>query len=246
MVRTVDYESRRRAVLAATINRYIHEAIPVSSEDIAKDFDLSPATIRHIFAELEDADYLTHPYTSGGRVPTKKGYRYYVDFLLSQAEILNEEKDHIVREYKKKVSRIEEALDKTTDILCAITHYAGITSFPEKEEKFLYKGISAILNEPEFHDYRKIRLLIKLIEDKEYLLGVINRDFTDKVKVYIGEELGYPDMDGCALVVSTYRLKNRTSGRVAVLGPMRMEYGRTIPVLGYVSEALSEVMNNII
>lgn len=243
MVRTVDYESRRRAVLAATINRYIHDAQPVASEDIANDFDLSPATIRNIFAELEEANYLTHPYTSGGRVPTNRGYRYYVDFLLSQTELLDEEKEQIVKEYNGRIDRVEEVLDKTSQIISALTHYAGIISLPERQDRFFYKGISLILNQPEFQDYQKIRLLIKVIEDKEHLLNIINKDFTDKVKVYIGEELGCPEMDSCSLVVSSYRLKDKTPGRLAVLGPMRMEYRHTMLVLEYVSEVLTEAMN---
>jgi len=245
MVRTVNYESRRRAVLAATINRYIQDALPVASEDIAGDFDLSPATIRNIFAELEESNYLTHPYTSGGRIPTNKGYRYYVDFLLSQTELLKEEKEQIAREYKRKIDRVEELLDNTTELISAITHYAGITSFPRWHDGFFYKGISLILNQPEFQDYQKIRLLIKIIEDKQYLLNIINRDFTDKVKVYIGDELGCNEMEGCSLVVSTYRLKDKSLGRLAVLGPMRMEYRHTIPALEYISDVLTEVMNSI-
>ena len=84
MVRVVDSEARKRLVLEAAINKYIREAEPIPSEDIASDFDLSSATIRNIFAELEEEGYLRHPYTSGGRIPTDKGYRYYVDFLISQ------------------------------------------------------------------------------------------------------------------------------------------------------------------
>jgi len=246
MVKTVDYESRRRAVLAATINKYIKAAEPVSSEDIAKDFALSPATIRNIFAELEESNYLTHPYTSGGRVPTNKGYRYYVDFLLSQMELMDEEKEHITREYKRKINRLEEILDKTSEILCAVTHYAAITSFPLRQDRFIYRGIGLVLNQPEFQDYQKIRLFIKVIEDGQYLLNIINRDFTDKVKVYIGEELDCPEIASCSLVVSCYRLKDKTLGRLAVLGPMRMEYEHTIPALEYVSQVLTEAVNSII
>lgn len=245
MVRTVDYESRRRAILAATINRYIREAEPVSSEEIAGDFDLSSATVRNIFAELEDANYLTHPYTSGGRIPTNRGYRYYVDSLLSQMELLEEEKERITVEYRKKITRIEDILDKTSELLSSITRYAGITYLPEWQDRFFYKGISLILNQPEFRDYQKIRLLIRFIEEKQYLLNVINRDFTDKVKVYIGEELGCAEMEDCSLVVSSYRLKDKTSGRLAVLGPMRMEYKHTITVLGYTSDLLSEAIDGI-
>ncbi|MDD5166221.1 MAG: hypothetical protein PHQ57_02385, partial [Candidatus Omnitrophica bacterium] len=145
MVRNVDYDSRRRAVLTAAINKYIQGAAPVASDDIAAEFDLSSATIRNIFAELEDAGLLKHPYTSGGRVPTDKGYRYYVDFLLSQVEILDEEKERIIKEYHQEISRLEDALEKTSEIISVITHYAGIVSFLEWHDRFFYNGISRIL-----------------------------------------------------------------------------------------------------
>jgi len=245
MVRNVDYESRRRAILAATINRFIKDALAVSSEDIAREFDLSSATIRNVFADLEETGYLTHPYTSGGRMPTKKGYRYYVDFLISQMELLDEEKAQILNEYRKEIKRLEDALDRTSEIISLVTHYAGIVSVIEWNDKLFYKGISQILNHPEFQDFTKIRILFKLIEERRQLLSIINRDFQDRVKVYIGEELDCPEMQGCSLVVSSYRIKDKPSGRVAVLGPMRMEYRHIIPVLEYISEVLSDVLSAI-
>ncbi len=245
MVRTLDYESRRRAVLTATINRYIKDAQPVSSSDIAGEFDLSSATIRNIFAELEDAGLLMHPYTSGGRIPTDKGYRYYVDFLLSQMDILDEEKERIVKEYHQEIRRLEDALELTSEVISTITHYAGIVSFLEWHDRFFYKGISRILEQPEFQNLEKMRLLIKLIEDKEHLLEIINRDYSGKVKVYIGRELGCPEIENCSLIVSTYQIKNRPSGRLAVLGPVRMEYRHIIPALEFLSETLTEALMRI-
>lgn len=239
MVKTIDYESRRRAVLTATINRYIRKACPISSEDIAREFDLSPATIRNIFAELEDANYLTHPYTSGGRIPTEKGYRYYVDYLIAQRNLLEEEKERIDREYYSQINRVEDLLDKTSEIISNITHNTGIAFSPEWQDKFFYRGISLILNQPEFHDYQKIQHLIRLIEEKQYLIRIMMRDFEEKVKVYIGEELECPEIENCALIVSSWRLKNNASGRIAVLGPMRMEYGHIIPTMEYLSEILN-------
>lgn len=245
MVRTVDYESRRKSVLASTINRYIKDASPVSSEDLAREFDLSPATIRNIFAELEDAGYLTHPYTSGGRMPTHKGYRYYVDFLLSQMRMLENERQRITKEYRTQISKLEDALERTSDLVCEITHYAGIVSFLEWENKLYYKGVSSILNQPEFQNLGSMRALINMIEDKKQLLSIINRDFDEKVKVYIGGEIDCPEIQHCSIVVSSYKCKNRPSGRIAVLGPMRMEYGHIIPSLEYISDMLSEALENL-
>jgi len=245
MVKNVDYRSRRNAVLNTTINRYIEGAAPIASEDIAADFDLSSATIRSIFSELEEAGFLTHPYTSGGRIPTHKGYRYYVDFLVSQMEILKEEKQHIMDEYRDQISRLEDALEKTSELISAITRYTGIVSLLEWQDKFFYRGLSRVLDQPEFRDLGKIRVLVKAIEDKKYLLDIINRDFSGRVKVYIGSELECPGMENCSLVVSGYRHKDRPMGRLAVLGPVRMEYGHIIPTLAYISDTLTEALNNI-
>ncbi|MDD5596174.1 MAG: hypothetical protein PHY94_08050 [Candidatus Omnitrophica bacterium] len=245
MVRNVDHDARKRSVLAATINRYIQQAEPVASEDIAQDFDLSSATIRSIFAELEENGYLAHPYTSGGRIPTSKGYRYYVDFLLSQMELLDNEKEHIVSEYKRELSELGGILEKTSEVISVITHYAGLVSFLEREDRFFYKGISFILEQPEFQDLTKMRLIIKMMEDKKRMLNIINRDFSGKTKIYIGEELDDPEMQGCAVIVSSFMVKNKPSGRLAVLGPKRMEYQHAIPTLEYVSDILSGILEKI-
>ena len=245
MVRSVDYETRRRAVLTSTINKYIHEAMPVASDCIADEFELSSATIRSIFVELEDAGLLKHLYTSGGRIPTDKGYRYYVDFLISQMQLLQEEKERILKKYKKVINRLEDALEETSEVISTITHYAGIVSFLDWHDKFFYRGIGRILEQPEFQNFEKMRLLINIIEEKQNLLEIINRDFDGKVKVYIGCELGCHEMENCSLVVSSYRLKDKPLGRLAVLGPARMEYTHIIPALEYISDVLTDVLGNI-
>lgn len=245
MVRNIDQASRKKSILGATINRYIKNPLPVASEDMRDLFSLSSSTIRNIFAELEEEGLLTHPHTSAGRIPTHKGYRYYVDVLLSQAELLAEEKQSILKEYKKEIRKLDEALEYTSEVIAAITHYTSIVSFLEWEDKLFYNGISFVLEQPEFHDYKRISFLMKMIEEKEGLLNIINRDFSDKVKIYIGEEIGFPEIDNCSLVVATYNVKNRPMGRVAILGPMRMEYEHIIPTLGYVSDLLTEILEKI-
>jgi heat-inducible transcriptional repressor len=76
-------------------------------------------------------------------------------------------------------------------------------------------------------------------------LSIINRDFSGKVKVYIGSELGCCGTEDCSLAVSGYRLKNKKRGSLAVLGPARMEYKHIIPVLEYISEVLSQALDSI-
>jgi len=245
MVRHVDYESRKKSVLGATINYYIRGAIPVASDDIASYFDLSTATIRNIFAELEYSGYLTHPHTSGGRIPTDKGYRYYVDFLLFEMELLAGEKEQISQQFRREIRELDEALEKATDVISSITHCTGIVYFQEWQDKYFYKGVSRVLEQPEFRDFEKMRTLIRLLEEKQNILDVMNRDFSDKVKVYIGQEMGCPEIEHCSLIVSSCRRKNKPSGKLAVLGPARMEYSHVIPTLEYISVVLTDVLDNI-
>jgi len=243
MVRVVDSQLRKRAVLSAAINRYIKDAQPVSSEDLAREFDLSSATIRHIFAELEHEGYLTHPYTSGGRIPTHKGYRYYVDFLVSEMGLLSDEKESIITECHKTINKLEDLLETTSEVTSAITHYTSIVSFLEWQDRFFYRGVSFILDQPEFRDTTRIKLIIKMIEEKRKLLNVINRELKHgKISVYIGDELECSEMKNCALIVSSYNIRNKPIGRIAVLGPARMEYRHAIPVVEYVSEVLTGIL----
>src|SRR5512145_794559 len=81
----MDLNERTKKVLQAVIDSYIQTGSPIGSTLLAKtyNFSLSSATLRNIMAELEELGFLTHPHTSAGRVPTDKGYRYYIDSLIS-------------------------------------------------------------------------------------------------------------------------------------------------------------------
>lgn len=232
-------------VLSASVNAYINTALPVSSESLAREFNLSSATVRSIFAELEEEGYLTHPYTSAGRIPTDKGYRYYVDFLTAQLKPLEKEKKSIIKEIKNKIECLDDLLEKTSEVISTITRYTGIVSLLEWEDKFFYRGLSHILEQPEFQDSERIRLLIKMLEEKKKLIDIINRDFKEPTKIYIGAELGCPEIDICSLVVSRYRRGKKQDGRLAVLGPRRMNYNHIIPTLDFISQVLSETLGQL-
>ena len=76
-------DDRARALLKALIERYIDDGQPVGSRTLSKLFDLSPATIRNVMADLEELGLIHSPHTSAGRVPTPKGYRLFVDTMLT-------------------------------------------------------------------------------------------------------------------------------------------------------------------
>src|ERR1044072_6295705 len=97
-----DIQQRKDRILAIVIGQYIKTINPVGSHFITEEYklDVSPATVRNILAELEEEGYLTHPHTSAGRIPTQRGYRYYVDHLMHEIQLLEGEKNRIQSEYK--------------------------------------------------------------------------------------------------------------------------------------------------
>lgn len=244
-MRVTDRQARSREILSCIIENYIKTALAISSEDICRHFDCSSATIRNVMFELEEQGYLTHAHTSGGRIPTDKGYRYYVDMLLSQMQLLEAEKECITKEYNRQIDKLEDVLEKTSEVLSAFTRCTGIVSYMDKENKFYYNGASFIAEHPEFKNIEKMRSILKILDEKKILLEIINRDLEDKLNVYIGRELDCREISTCSLVVSTYNVEDRPYGRIAVLGPRSMNYGQVIPTIEYVSELISKALENL-
>jgi len=126
-------DQRKKDVLAAVVRDYISSAEPVGSRTLARKYDLgvSPATIRNEMADLEMLGYLEHIHTSSGRIPSSKGYRFYVDGLLPPPELSDEEKAQIERWYKARVKRIEEVFQETAKIISRMTKNLSMVLAPQ-------------------------------------------------------------------------------------------------------------------
>jgi transcriptional regulator of heat shock response len=238
--RKTDFHERKDIVLGFVIEQYIKNLIPVGSAFLAKEchLDWSSATIRNILAELEEEGYLTHPHTSAGRIPTQHGYRYYVDHLMHEIQILEEEKKLIHYEYSQSVHELEKLIDKTSQIVSEMTHYTSIISVDGWGNKIVCRGINYVVGSPEMQDIQKIKNLLQVLEEKERILHVLNRDLQHKIEIYIGQEIACKEIEGCSLAVCGYRQKNGPSGRIAVLGPTSMDYERVVSTLGYITELI--------
>lgn len=240
--RKTDYQARKDIVLGIVVNEYIKSVNPVSSGYIAQEFtrDLSSATIRHILADLEEEGYLTHPHTSAGRIPTQQGYRYYVDHLMHEIHLLAEEQKRINAEYEEEVQGLEKVLEKTSQVISDITQYTSIISIDGQKDKIFCRGTSFVVEYPEVQDLEKVREILATLEQKERILEIINRSLANKIDIYIGHELACNNIESCSLAVSRYELNHGLSGRIAVLGPTRMNYQRVVSALDYVSEYMKE------
>lgn len=125
-------DNRKRKILQAIVEEYIETSEPVSSGSLVKNEELncSSATIRNEMAELEQIGFLEKPHTSAGRIPSQKGYRYYVDELLREDNLSRKEIEMIKEMMETKVNRLEDLTKIATTTLSEITHYTTIAIEP--------------------------------------------------------------------------------------------------------------------
>ncbi len=121
-------DKRKKEILQAVVDEYINTAEPVSSATLVEKYGLnySSATVRNELAELENNGYLDKPHTSSGRVPSEKGYRFYVDELVNEEDISLEEIKYIQTKLSTKVNEIEDLTKIATSTLSEITHYTTV------------------------------------------------------------------------------------------------------------------------
>jgi len=123
---------REKLVLNAIINYYLTYGDTIGSRTLVKKYgiDLSSATIRNVMADLEDLGYIEKTHTSSGRIPTDKGYKYYLSELLKIEKITQEEKANIELAYEQRIGELDIVLKKTSTLLSKLTNFAGIVVEP--------------------------------------------------------------------------------------------------------------------
>ena len=133
------HKKRKQEVLGMIVDTYVKTISPVGSLTIAKGFreELSSATIRNEMQDLEALEYITHPHTSAGRVPTDKGYRYYVNHLIPDSRIDLRHMEFIDQEILRQINNMETLIERTSKILSTISEQAAIVSFPSFEDLVL-------------------------------------------------------------------------------------------------------------
>ena len=195
------FDNRKKRILQAIVDEYINTAEPVSSGSIVNKYglDFSSATIRNEMAELEKVGYLDKPHTSSGRVPSAKGYRFYVDELINEDDISLEEIKYISSKLETKVNEIEELTKIATNTISEITHYTTVaigarTNMQNIEEiKFVSLG-SRMLMAVILTDSGIIKeTIIKFDEDlKDEQVETLNFIFNNKLKGQPLDTINWP------------------------------------------------------
>ena len=193
--------SRMVKILKAIVDEFVETAEPVSSNSLINKYDLncSSATIRNEMAELEKQGYLDKVHTSSGRIPSAKGYRFYVDELMQDDRISLEEIKYISEKLETKVHEIEDLTKITATTISEITHYTAVTIGPRatdqiiKELKFVLRGERMVLAVIMTDSGMVKETIIKFDEDvSNKQVETINYMFNNKLKGQPIEKIDKP------------------------------------------------------
>lgn len=336
--------ARHHGVLRAIIHDYIRSAEPVGSRTISRKygFSLSPATIRATMSDLEELGLVVQPHTSAGRVPTDKGYRFYVDSLMDRTPLSREEVERIEQQVRPSAPEVDELSREVGNLLSALSPYVAVTLFPRlqesrfqraefvslgrervlvilladsglvhhktvvmdeavsqeeldrmarylsellkgrtlpevrdllvvqmAEEKAQYDrmlaqalrlgaqalageaeadvyvaGASRIADQPEFADVQKMKSLFAAFEEKSKLVLLLSECLRGEgCRIFIGSEIPVEDIRDLSVVASPFGQQGNVRGVLSVLGPTRMDYGRTVALVETTARLLSQSLS---
>lgn len=221
---------RQQQILSAIVEQFAEVASPVGSSLLAKLFNVSSATIRAEMAELERMGYIHQPHTSAGRVPTDKGYRFYVNNLTEQAETSTERRGE-----RALTARVgggglpERTIRNAVDTLVELTHNLGLATIGDQ----LYMGgLANLFGQPEFIGGAQVQQVASLLDNLEPWLREAAPN--KPLSVYIGAENPIGRSAQCSLIISRFRSPYSDTSYIGVLGPTRQSYR---DVMGLVEHA---------
>ncbi|MFN0088460.1 MAG: heat-inducible transcriptional repressor HrcA [Blastocatellia bacterium] len=355
-------DDRSREMLALLIRTHISTGEPVGSRTISKltREGLSAATVRNIISDLEETGYLEQPHTSAGRVPSDKGYRFYVDHILEQTALSPSDESTIqhgllIGNQGRSRSSAEQVMSRASHLLSHLSGSVGIVVLPNivydiikhidfvrlddgrilvitvsraglvqdrlvkidedltqdelnrtanfvnesfaglslssirvelikrlSEEQALYdqllknaillceqgsneegqpdpevfvEGASNIITNPDFNDLSRLREILRVFEEKNRLVKILSECLSQSanpplplqlpVGIRIGAENTLPMLRGCTIISSSYSYGDQIIGSIGVVGPVRMEYARTIGVVSYIARLLERILTEL-
>jgi heat-inducible transcriptional repressor len=342
---TPSISSRHLEILEILISDYIASAQPIGSRAIARKHHdhLSSATVRNVMSDLTEMGFLAQPHISAGRIPTDAGMRLYVDTPLKRRELTEGERAAIRDRCAGDEHRIDALLTRTSRLLAAVSHYAGIVVTPDVQDvsfkhmefvplshgrvlgilvsqegmvqnrlieagdEFTYADLERInnycnqsflglsleealakarreleaeradydallkramalseellnaapgadlvvegqlqlLSEPEFAELETFRRMVEALEQKRGVLHLLERcRESEGVRIFIGADADLAGVDSVGIVGAPYLKDGRVVGALGVVGPMRMDYSRVVPIVDFTAKVLSDVLES--
>jgi len=352
----MELDARKQKILQGVVWCYVETAEPVGSENLAQrysDWGVKSATIRNTLADLAEMGYLRQPHTSAGRIPSDRGYRFYVNHLVGERELDPEAAERARIELdSERAESLDRILRQTCALLSQMTRYTSVATRPRPadvslrqvfasvavadtvlivvllstgetttrllvgdpaalatsepaaltsainafnsvwagktvevlasgegeaytipddlrmpaavriyaaiseavrhmashaaQEQPVVEGAREILRQPEFQDVVKLDGVLEVLQTQANMaqfLSVTNR--RTEITAVIGSENPVEAMRDCAVVSAPYYAGTRERGTLAVVGPTRMDYDRTLPAVSFMARSLSSVLSGL-
>ena len=332
---------RAQTVLRLVVSEYIRSAVPVSSKTLSELYDLgvSPATIRHELALLEEKGYLTHPHTSAGRVPTEQGYRYFVEKLMGESDLSPAERRTINHQFYQAQLDVDQWMRLAAAVLAQRAHGASLVTAPKswqcrikhveliairdsvvllilvlqagvvKQQAMtldspvtqddlsrlsrqlthlwhdrdqlgvaatlgtlsdfgrrvagvvmdtmqridartsieIYRdGLLNVLNQAQSVSSESTQQIVRALEQRQLVEALVSEVLQrGGLQIIIGGEGRWEDLSEVSVILARYGIDNEATGALGVLGPIRMQYGRAVSVVRYVSQLMSDLMRDL-
>jgi len=335
---------RERAILSAVVTEFTATGVPVGSRTLSKKYalDLSPATIRNVLADLEEAGYLAQPHSSAGRVPTEAAFRLFIDALMRLRQISAVDATKITDWFgdlppgadlfrgagrllsdmtgaaavlvrppmpERTLSALRFIRTRPVELLCVIVlsdgsvenrfiqvgeapsdrelerlhnllsevvdgrtlsvvrdyfeteltgqrdelenlRRVGVTlidralELADRQPTVIIEGQSRLLESPEFDTAERLRDLVRVLDEHEQLVGLLNRIIeADHVQVLLGGETEQRVGVAVSVIAAPYQADGRRGGAVGVIGPVAMDYPSVIPLVSATADAMSVALS---
>lgn len=216
---------RQGEILHALIDAYLAQGEAISSGFLVHHYGhwrLSPATIRNEFSELTQEGFLEQPHTSAGRIPTAKGYRFFVDNFLDQPDVNDEERERLARVHD---------LIQLCNVIARESRSVVVSSYDMAQ--VFETGFSHLLEEPEFHNHEFLVEFIKQAERLRQEVGEFSEMVDEEPQLFIGEE-GKNILGDSRFSVLITPIKNK--GVAVFLGSTRMNYSKSLALANFLSK----------
>lgn len=227
----MDLGERKRKILSAIVNEYTQSAEPVGSRNIAKNsgLGLSSATIRNEMADLEEMGYLEQPYTSAGRVPSDKGYRFYVNELMTSYQLSVQELGALKAMLQFRVEQVDKLIKQMSGMISQFTHYTTVLTSPEMKRGTI-KSIELVRIDP-------ASMLVIVVTNE----GVLNNR-----RVKIPEEVSDEFLTKFSGILKE-KLSGAEIGQInvhtinAIKSAMETNFEMLFPVLDFISDIIADM-----
>lgn len=239
-----DLTNRQTEILKVLITEYTETGEPIGSEILEKKYKLgvSPATIRNEMVQLAKKGYLKKEYFSSGRLPSAKGFRFYIKNLMKEKTLTTTDEVS----YKNSIWDERENLDKLlSHAVKVLADRTGLLSLAATNTgELYYAGVGNLLGIQEFLNLELSRSLFERLDEMKYWVKVLDRmnALEDDIYFMLGEEdFSDPILESCASIFGDFSEGN-LQGLIGVVGPKRMQYEILTPQVKYFSHLIGDII----